>query len=181
MPKSLIIYQSLSGNTKKVAMRFKQVFERTGWECDVLKVDNNTDVDMKIDFDPYDFLCVGSAVIRQLPAEQIATLMFLLTHGRRDPNDKTPPPPMSLKESRIVPGPKKGIVFATYSGMHLGEKEAEPTLSLFDVEMEHLKFKCVGRFCCRGKFMNIPELLDRPNERDLLRAELFLEQKIEDI
>ena len=179
MPKSLIMYQSLTGNTEKVAMRFKEVFEKKGWQYDVLKIDKNTDVEQPVDFGPYDFLCVGSGVNKQLPEEQIAAMMFLLSHGRPDPGKK--PPARTRAETRIIPGPKKGIVFVTYAGMHLDEKEAEPSLTLLEVEMEHLRFKCVGRFCCLGNFMNLPYLIGRPNERDLLRAELFLEERLEDI
>jgi hypothetical protein len=177
MPKSLIMYQSLTGNTEKVALRFKEVFEKKGWQCDVFKIDKNTDVNQPVDFSPYDFVCIGSGVNKQLPEEQIAAMMFLLSHGKPDPHK---PLPRSREETRIIPGPKKGIVFVTYGGMHLDEKEAEPSLTLLEVEMEHLRFKCAGRFCCPGNFMNIPYLIGRPNAKDLLRAELFLEEKLED-
>jgi flavodoxin len=58
--KSLILYQTMSGNTEKVAFRFKKVFEKKGWKCDIFKVDKNMDADnLPFDFQDYDFLCVG--------------------------------------------------------------------------------------------------------------------------
>jgi len=54
-------------------------------------------------------------------------------------------------QGKIVPGPKNGIVFVTYNGGHLGPKEAEPALSLLELEIEHLRFKCIGKFSCPGK------------------------------
>ena len=37
--KSLIIYQTMTGNTEIVALRFKKVFEKKGWDCDIFKID----------------------------------------------------------------------------------------------------------------------------------------------
>ena len=42
--KGLVIYASWTGNTEKVALRFQKVFEKYGWECDMLKVTKHTDV-----------------------------------------------------------------------------------------------------------------------------------------
>ena len=75
--KSLVMYQSRTGNTEKVAMRFKEVFEKKGWQCDTLKIDKNTDVYKPPDFQAYDFLCVGSGVYKQLPPEQIVDIMLI--------------------------------------------------------------------------------------------------------
>jgi hypothetical protein len=91
---------------------------------------------------------------------------------------------------KIVLGPdsKKAVVFITYSGYEFGPKEAEPALQLLELEIEHLGFKCIGHFCCPGKFLNDPtprtyhgDIRDRPNEKDLLKAEMFIEEKLEEI
>ena len=88
----------------------------------------------------------------------------------------------------IVTGPKKGIVFVTYSGIHFGPPEAVPALGVLELEMEHLFiFKCIGRFSCPGKHGEPREgmwhydLANRPNERDLLKAEIFMEEILEDL
>ena len=56
------------------------------------------------------------------------------------------------------------------------------------LEMEHIGFQFIGRFCCPGKFLNHPtprtfhgDIRDRPNEKDLLQAEFFIEDKLEEI
>ena len=67
-----------------------------------------------------------------------------------------------------------------------GPEETHPALELLALEIKHLRFETIGRFCCPGKFANDPtpyawhgDIRNRPNERDLLRAELFIEEKLE--
>jgi flavodoxin len=180
--KSLILYQSTTGNTEKIALSFKKVFEKRGWDCEMFKVDKKTDTKKPpFDFQDYDFLCAGSGVYKHLPPQEIVDIMFFVTHPPREAGHEATPPGRSTKVTKIVPGPKPGIVFATFSGLHLGPKEAEPALSLLELEMEHLKFKCVGKFSCRGKFGQIQHLINRPSERDLHKAEIFLEEILEEL
>jgi hypothetical protein len=80
---------------------------------------------------------------------------------------------------------KKGVVFVTFGGEHQGYKEALPSLDLLESELEHTRYQCIGRFCCpgrfgttRGWFRNLPE---RPNEKDLMRAEIFMEEIIDEL
>lgn len=167
--KSLILYSSLTGNTEKVAMRFKQVFENQGWECTAFKIDKNTDYrEPPFNIEDYDFLCAGSYVLLELPAEEIVNFMCKnplsghcgqptreeLARQRLLRNDPKylPPAEKPKRIDRMRPpgkiklGEKKGIVFATYSGMHLGPKEAAPALALLQSELEHLGFECIGQF-----------------------------------
>jgi hypothetical protein len=88
----------------------------------------------------------------------------------------------------LGPDSKKAIIFVTYAGYEFGPKEAAPALQLLDLEIEHIGFECIGHFCCPGKFINGPtpttyhgDIRDRPNERDLLKAEMFIEEKLEEI
>ena len=75
--KALIMYQSMTGNTEKIVLRFKKVFEKYGWECDLFKVDKNTDVyNPSIDFEKYDFLCAGSGVYTQTAGEEIINTLL---------------------------------------------------------------------------------------------------------
>ena len=178
--KCLIIYASRTGNTEKVALRFKNTFERNGWECDIFKISQETDVsNLPFEYKNYDFICVGSPVHHSLPPEEIINAV------RKQPKEVGK---RKIRHRKIVPGPKKGIVFATYAGAHLGPKEAEPTLKVLELEMEHQRFKCIGSFCCPGKFVNdatpggyYGDIRNRPSERDLLKAEIFMEEKIEEL
>jgi flavodoxin len=180
--KALIIYQTMLGNTEKVALRFKKVFEKKGWQCDVFKVDKDMDVDnLPFDFNDYDFLCAGSGVYAALPGKEVVDIMFKTTHRKRRAGK------IVRVHRKITVGPKKGVVFVTYAGTHLGPKEAEPSLSLLDLNIEHLRFRCVGRFCCPGNIGKRAtpaywhgDIRGRPSERDLLKAEIFLEEILEE-
>lgn len=180
--KSLILYQTVTGNTRLVAERFKEVFEKKGWDCDMFKVEKDLDVDnLPFDFYAYDFLCAGSGVYAALPGKEITDIMFKTTHQTRRAGK------IVRVHRKITPGPKKGIVFVTYAGTHLGPKEAEPALSLLELNIEHLKFRCVGRFSCPGHVGKrrtpgqwFGDITGRPNQRDLKKAEIFLEEILEE-
>ena len=180
--KGLIIYQSMSGNTEKVALKFKQVFENKGWKCDVFKIDKNIDVDnLPFDFQDYDFLCAGSGVYAALPGKEVVDVMYKTTHRTKKDGK------IVRLHRKITVGPKKGVVFVTFAGTHIGPKEADPSLSLLELNIEHLRFKCVGRFACPGKIGKkatpgywYGDIRGRPSERDLLKAEIFLEEILEE-
>ena len=163
----LIVYSSYSGNTEKVAYRMKKAFEKNNHHTDIYKIDENTDPeDPPFNYKDYDFLCVGSPVKMGLPSQELVNMMMLHRRGVK---------------RKIVPGPKKGAVFATYGGAHLGPKEAETALAMLESCIEHLKFKCVGRFSCPGKMVDYatPEwyhgdIRNRPNATDLDNAEKFI-------
>jgi flavodoxin len=182
--KSLIIYTSYSGNTEKVALRFKGVLEKHGWICDMFKIDKNTDfANPPFKYDDYDFVCVGSLVVDSQPTQEILDVL------RKNPisaHYRGTAGPGGVEYKKVVPGTKKGIVFVTYGGAHMGPKEAVPALNYLALEFEHLKFTCIGRFACPGKMSNKPtpnyffkDLYLRPDERDLKRAEIFMEDTLE--
>ena len=212
MPKKcLIMYSSYTGNTEKVATRFKSTFEKHGWLCDSFKIRKKAEDILNPPFNPddYDFLCVGSGICTHLPYNETLNVLRRFRLGidprialrNRDetiPYITTPIPerPSPFKDpsirnfhKKIVLGvnSRKGVVFVTYSGYEFGPREAEPALSLLALEIEHLRFQCIGQFCCPGKF--IPDatlrtyhgdIRNRPDERDLLKAEMFIEDKLEE-
>lgn len=210
--KCLIVYASLSGNTEKVAACFKSTFEKHGWQCDMFKVGKKPDLaNLPFDFDDYDFVCVGSGLRGHLPYNSILSVvrkqffgadpgvMGWISSGEMpEPGEMPPPPPPGMgnmppvRHRKIVLGPdsKKAVVFVTYAGFEFGPKEAEPALELLALEIEHAEFKCIGKFCCPGRFfrLNDPtpgtyhgDIRGRPDERDLLKAEMFIEEKLEEI
>jgi len=183
MPKrALIMYFTMTGNTTKVANRFQEVFQKRGWECDILKIDRKTDVAQSpspYDCSKYDFFCFGSGAYKSLPGEQIIDMM------RNNPQDihyhpgmiagnksggvspqfgpdmspgQAPvmpsglPPISSHKKLIVTPEWKKGIVFLTFGGHEFGWAEAVPGMETLALEMAHMKIQCIGKFCCPGKF-----------------------------
>ena len=209
--KSLVLYASMTGNTEKVALRFKKVFDKNGWECDVFKIEKNTDLkNPPFDYHNYDFLCVGSPVIASLPVKDVIEILRLspmsphagrpdiagasmeemlkkLTKHRQMLSKAPPEGAPRGGHAKIVFGPndKKGIVFVTLAGQEFGLKEALPALTYLESEMEHLRFQCMGRFACPGRFGKaegwFKDLVHRPSERDLLKAEIFLEEILEEL
>jgi hypothetical protein len=88
----------------------------------------------------------------------------------------------------LSPDSPKAVVFITYGGYEFGAREADPASRLLALEIEHMGFKCIGRFCCPGKYLDDPtprtfhgDIRDRPNENDLLKAQMFIEEKLEEI
>ena len=66
MRKSLILFASNTGNTRKVAEELKRGFDRHGWEGVLKEIPEDYDVkNPDFDFDDYDFLSVGSPVISE--------------------------------------------------------------------------------------------------------------------
>jgi hypothetical protein len=66
------------------------------------------------------------------------------------------------------------MVFCTYGGVHLGPREAEPALTLLEVELEHLFIKPIGSLAVPGSMGDkahaegyFGDLRGRPNEEDL--------------
>ena len=201
--KCLIIYTSLSGNTEKVADRFKSTFEKHGWLCDMFKIDRKPDLNnLPFDIKDYDFVCAGSGLRMHLPYDSIIHVVQRQFFGKDPPtmgNLTEGEPPESPQEVGSEPPPmhrkivlgtnsKNAVVFVTYAGFEFGPREAEPALELLALEIEHLEFKCIGKYCCPGRFLKGPtpytyhgDIRGRPDERDLLKAEMFIEEKLEEI
>ncbi|RPJ59609.1 MAG: hypothetical protein EHM12_06790, partial [Dehalococcoidia bacterium] len=230
--KSLILYASWGGNTEKVALRFKQVFEKKGWQCDMLKVTRKTNIkDPPVRLDDYDLVCVGSLIISGLPTkelydDQIGLLMpASLVRGRTSHAGEFAPITTDY-------GFKKGIIFVTYTGGRRGPPETAAALTILEMRLEDMRVKVIGKFACPGGHGKTggggknemitgasseqvadtlaqynmrpakpgsvePEgpqdnretsgirdwhwnVAARPSERDLLKAEIFLEEILED-
>jgi flavorubredoxin len=164
--KNLIVYASRTGNTDKIAKELAKNFEGHGWTSDLKRLPDDYDAknpDFK--FDDYDFVCVGSPVISELPLDQIRTV----TYGNPE-----------LK--KLTPGPKCGIVFCTYAGIHLGPMEAAPALKLMEVELMHQLYNVIGSLAIPASMGNFnhPEvyfndIIDRPNEQDMKDVAAFVD------
>jgi len=59
---------------------------------------------------------------------------------------------------------------------------------LLALELEHIGFQFIGQFCCPGQYLDDPtprtfhgDIRGRPDEKDLLKAQMFIEEKLEEI
>ena len=205
----LITYSSYTGHTEKIALAFKETFGQQGWKCDLFKVRKNADDILRPPFDirEYNFVCAGSGLRVHMPYNEIMNMLrgfrtrtdprFILS--KRDETipyitEPIPEPGSSgrpgIRHGKIILGPDspKAVVFITYAGYEFGPHEAEPAASLMALELEHIGFQYMGMFCCPGKFLDSPtpgtfhgDIRDRPNEKDVLKARLFIEDKLEEI
>ena len=206
--KCLVVYSSHSGNTKKVALRFKSTFEKNGWSCNMFKVRKKAEDILRPPYNiyDYDFLCVGSGIVAHGPYSELLLFIRRIMYGfdpriglklrgeevtyLKEPitDTKRGDPAEIHRKISFKPNSKKCAVFVTYGGMEFGPKEAVPAMQLLALEIEHLEFECVGQFCCPGKYLNHPtprayhgDIRERPNKRDLLKAEIFVEEILEQI
>jgi hypothetical protein len=97
-------------------------------------------------------------------------------------------PSQSHKKIILSSDAPRSIVFITYAGYEFGSKEAEPAVQLLALELEHIGYQFIGKFCCPGMYLNNPtpktfhgDIRERPNEKDLLKAQYFIEDKLEEI
>jgi len=205
--RSLIMYASHTNNTAKVAERFKSALERNGWQCDISKIKQDSDpTAFPYKIKDYDLVCAGSGINLHLPYAELIAVIRIPRYGY-DPLKAVQPTPgtqptnegtnkmgsgskAAPAHGKIIfsPDSKKCISFATYGGLEFGPGEVQPALDWINLEMAHLSIEPVGTFCCPGKFLpfDVPsgyynDLTTRPNEKDLMRAELFIEQILEAI
>lgn len=148
--KSLIIYASWTGNTEKVALRFKNVFDKYGWNCDILKVTKHTDVhNPPYYLDDYDLVCVGSPIVSGIPVKEIFDdhLGIMMPHNlfRAKPTPVEEFGPITDCYRSL-----KGIAFVTYGGTRWGPPEALPSLACLQNRLEDMKIRCIGQFACAG-------------------------------
>jgi hypothetical protein len=208
--KCLITYTSFTGNTEKVALRFKEAFVNNGWQCDMFKVRKDAGDILRPPYDvrQYDFICAGSGLRAHLPYNEVLNMLRgfrtgmdpRITLRNRDetipyisePIPEIPPhkkdPALFHRKMILGPDAPKAVVFITYGGYEFGPKEAEPAVQLLALELEHIGFQFIGRFCCPGKYLDNPtprtfhgDIRERPNEKDLFKAQLFIEEKLEEI
>ena len=162
--KALVLYDSIGGNTEKVAERIQAVLGTWGLKADLIKVSS----DMDLDFLAYDLVFIGSPVQSWLPTE---TMMGVLKKTLRAYHDAGEIPPCTP----LRPG-KFSVCFATYAGPHTGVGEAIPMTKWVRAFLEHLGYLVLDEWHVLGEFRNRDDLSTlghhgdirgRPNRQDL--------------
>jgi flavodoxin len=162
--KALVLYDSLGGNTEKVAEHIHDTLVDNRVETELIKVAEDTDLDL---FD-FDILFLGSPVIAWGPTDTMRN--FVMKKLRAYHKDKIAP------SAPLRPG-KFGVSFCTYSGTHIGEMEAIPLTKWFSSFLGHLGCQILGEWHIVGAFHGqdapnihgrLGDIRGRPNEQDLL-------------
>jgi hypothetical protein len=166
--KSLILYDSIGGNTEKVAQRIYNTLKDTTHEVDFLKFSPKIDVE----FFDYDLVFLGSPVIDWLPTKRIMDFITKALRGYRDQGKIIPSSPLR-------PG-KYAICFCTYAGPHTGKNEALPMTMWLRSFLEHIGYAVLDQWHIVGQFHKetalnthgrLGNILGRPNDKDLLGVE----------
>ncbi len=166
--KSLIFYDSIGGNTEKVAQRIHDTLKDTLQKVDFIKFSPKTDVS----FFDYDLIFLGSPVIDWLPTKRT---MDYITKKLRTYRDQG----RILPSSPLRPG-KFAICFCTYAGPHIGKNEALPMTMWLSSFFGHIGYAVLDQWHVVGQFHKetalntkgrLGNILGRPNEKDLLGVE----------
>lgn len=166
--KALVLFDSIGGNTKKVANRIHETVKGKLSPTDILKVTKQTE----LDFLDYDLIFIGSPVIDWLPTQTMIDYIKKRLKGYGEKGLIKPSAP-------IVPG-KFAVCFATFAGPHIGVNEAKPMTMWMRSALEHVGYTVLDEWHVPGQFVNKPELNKygrlgniegRPDEHDLADVE----------
>ena len=168
--KSLILYDSFTGNTEKVVNKIYEILKNSKDIKTVDKIKVSKDFDIKFDILEYDLVFIGSPVIQFLPSINLMefikkNLFYNLEKGIVIP--KSP----KIKNKYAVP-------FVTFGGMHTGIREAIPALKYLEQYVEHLRFEVIDEFYIVGAYNSkqfetfntettLGDITGRPNEKDI--------------
>ncbi|MCG8552746.1 MAG: flavodoxin [Desulfobacterales bacterium] len=142
---ALVIYDSLSGNTEKVAQRIYETSAKSV-PSQIVKVNKDTDIDLL----DHDLVFIGSGVIDWLPTK---TLTAFVQRTMKTANKQGRIKPAAP----IIPG-KFAVCFATFGGPHIGVGEAVPMTLWLRSALAHLGFIVLDEWHVPGQFANRPEL-----------------------
>jgi hypothetical protein len=165
--KALVLYDSLGGNTEKVAKRIHSTLISEKVEAGLSKVSK----DLEIELYEYDLLFLGSPSIAWLPTDPMKD--FVMRKLREYHQSRIRP------SAPLRPG-KFGVSFCTYSGTHIGEDEAIPLTKWFSSFLRHIGCQIVAEWHIVGEFHRredanisgrLGDIRGRPNESDLLDVE----------
>jgi len=166
--KSLILYDSMGGNTALVAETIEKALGARAMATDLVKVDKDLDIEM---FD-YDLIFIGSPVIDWLPTKLLMDFVKRKMKAYARQGAVKPSSP-------LLPG-KFGVSFGTFAGPHIGEKEALPMTMWLNSFLEHLGYAALDQWLVVGRHHHNKEINrngrlgnieDRPNAVDLAVVE----------
>ncbi len=162
--KTLIFYDSIGGNTERVAQAIHETVAAAWGDADIVKVRKET----AVDFTDYDLILIGSPVIDWLPTKKLMDHVMGFMKSENAAGRIRPSSP-------IVPG-RFGVCFGTFGGPHIGRTEAVPMTAWLRAFLEHLGYLVLHAWHVPGAFQNRDELnrygrlgdiRHRPDEADL--------------
>jgi len=178
--KTLILYQSFTGNTEKVTKTIEKSLKSKGITPQIIRIKEGTNVN--IELYAYDLIFLGTPVIEFLPCKPILDFIHSqLTIHRKMGN--------IIPSSPKIPG-KYAVCYCTYSGPHTGIREAIPAVKYMEQFFEHLRFSVLGEWYIVGEFKGneilstkgaLGDIRGRPNKEDLLDVERKVEELLKKV
>lgn len=138
--RTLVLFESLGGNTEKVALAIGEALTDNGLSPHVTKVEQ----ELELELYAYDLVFIGSPVIDWLPAP---AMMDFARRTLRDAQKQG----LILPAAPMVPG-KFAVCFGTFAGPHIGEREAVPMTAWLRSFLEHLGFTVQDSWHVIGAF-----------------------------
>ncbi len=145
MRKAIVMYSSITGNTRKIAEVFAETLKKYNFDVALENVHPKRDYDKEpIYFDDCDFLCIGAPILSALPYKEMSSVVgwggkqVNLYEGEREN-------PHNPRKRRV------GLAFSTFGGTVAGPREALPTLALEKEYLQLYGFVPIGEFACPGK------------------------------
>lgn len=174
--RALILYASMTKNTKKVAGWFQETLDQYGWDTFSVRMAANTDwaaLQDKLYFDDYDLICLGSPIVGGSPLQPVIKALSFggggaleksvqdnLDAKKQDAAAPAAKPGGAMWRRTHAPSPGMpnrsgprpyGIVFSTYGGGFYGPDEATATLETLKQYLKLNNVDVIGRFSCAGK------------------------------
>ena len=176
--KTVILYQSFTGNTEKVTRTIENTLKNQGIIPETKKVSKELDINL---YD-YDLVFLGTPVIQFLPCKPVCDFIrYQLSIHRKKGN--------IIPCSPKLPG-KYAVCYVTYSGPHTGIREAIGANKYMEQFFEHLRFLVLGEWYIIGEFHKNEELSTkgvlgnikgRPTKEDLIEIEVKVKNVINKI
>ena len=162
-PRILVLYSSITGNTKKVA---ETIYETASVHIKDTEI-TELKPDSQIRFYDYNLIFAGTPVHHYLPPKPM--IKFFEKHFFDEAGPVLPAAPER-------PG-HAAVVFCTYGGGHTGIREAAPALGYIGQHFEHAGIRVVAEWPVVGEFRKagadynkrgrLGDVSGRPNENDL--------------
>lgn len=164
--KTLILYDTKTGNTEKVAQAIAQTLVDLKQSPVMRKITPETSIDLL----EFDLVFIGTPVIDWLPSVTVMNRVKQAMKGHVEQKQ------VKLSSPKL-PG-KYAVCFCTYGGPHTGEGEAVPATLWLRSFVEHLGFTHLDSWHVPGQFHSHPEsdrlnregrlgnITGRPDERD---------------
>lgn len=173
--KVLILYATMTHNTEKIALWFRETFEEYNWDITFVRLANSTNyaaLQDKLYFDDYDVVALGSPIVAGAPLQAVIKALSLGGGGALEKEvqdnlldnkvDASSAPSMPGVRWRREPAPYPGvlrrmdfrplgIVFSTYGGGFFGPGECIAVLETLKLYLALNNVDVVGKFACAGK------------------------------